>query len=81
MGVIDVKNVRYSYGKFIVVGGNSGGEGGNLTPEDWEKINQQVEQEVANQMAIHDESVHDTHNMPAQDKNDYPDVTIFNENN
>ena len=37
-------------------------------------IGDSVEEEVARQMAGHDESVNDTHNTGSGDDNDYPDV-------
>lgn len=76
MGVIDIKNVRYSYGKFIV---KSQGEGsGGISPEDMENIKQYVDQEVASQIAGHDLSVNDTHHTD-QEGDEYPDVTVFND--
>lgn len=45
MGVIDIKNVRYSYGKLIVKsqGEDSGGSSGGVTPEDMENIKAYVD--------------------------------------
>lgn len=74
MGVIVAKNIRYDYGKFIVTGGGAG-----LTPEDWQEIDQTIQSEVSTQMADHDIKAHDTHNAPSDDQNEYPDVTLFDE--
>lgn len=77
MGVIDIKSVRYSYGKFIVR--NTGTEGsGGISPEDMENIKQYVDQEVASQIAGHDLSVNDTHHIE-QEGEEYPDVTVYGE--
>ena len=77
MGVIDIKSVRYSYGKFIVRSTGTEGSGG-ISPEDMENIKQYVGQEVASQIAEHDLSVNDTHHIE-QEGNEYPDVVIFND--
>ena len=77
MGVIDIKSVRYSYGKFIVRSTGTEGSGG-ISPEDMENIKQYVGQEVASQIAGHDLSVNDTHHIE-QEGNEYPDVVIFND--
>lgn len=77
MGVIDVKKVKYSYGKFIVKGTGTG-ESGGISPEDMENIKQYVDQEVASQIAGHDLSVNDTHHIEPEG-DEYPDVTVFNE--
>lgn len=77
MGVIDVKKVKYSYGKFIVKSTETGGSGG-ISPEDMENIKQYVDQEVASQIAGHDLSVNDTHHIE-QEGDEYPDVTVFND--
>lgn len=78
MGVIDVKNVRYSYGKFIVTGGSGTG---SLSPEEMERLERKIEQEVAIQMNVHDKEVKDTHHIDAEDTQEYPDVTIFDDDN
>ena len=41
------------------------------------QIGTQIEDEVTRQMAGHDASVHDTHNAPSADGDEYPDIHIL----
>ena len=75
MGILNIKNVRYHYGQLVVPGSQNNSS--SFSPLDMEEIKQHIEDEVAAQMAAHDASVHDTHNMPTDDDNEYPDITIF----